>query len=335
MDPRIRTLDDPLLAVGGLPRSIVQMLPAGSRARSLVLRGTALFEEDLPQPRRCQSLRQFERLLQNFHRQRPQPETPFQWGAQLHRSTPAPASLPELLATGTERFPLVSTDLQRHGDGRMSLHLNASAQLHLSRPLIEAALVLHRKALEGLAAATAIELQAFEYFLPYPEPDHLEQYLVHLPGRRHFDAPFTAICFGARQRRPELFEVPLEETGWLAPPGDLREADGTAVELLLPTLRRLIRQRPNAASLGDAAARCGISNATLKRRLADHGVRFQELLDQTRCELATSALLLAEVPVDELGRHLQLGADPSNFRRAFKRWTGLTPRMLKDRLAGT
>jgi len=335
MDPRIRTLDDPLIAVSGVPRSIVQMLPADSRSRSLVLRGTALFEEDLPQPQRRQSLRHFERLLQNFHRQRPQPETPFQWGAQLHRSTPPPASLADLLATGTERFPLVSTELQRHDDGRLSLHLNASAHLHLSRRLIEAALVLHRKALERLAATTGTELQAFEYFMPYPEPDHLEQYLVHLPGRRYFGAPFTAICFGARQRRPELFDLPLEETGWLALESDLREADGTAVQLLLPALRRLIRQRPNAVSLAKAADWCGVSNATLKRRLADHGVRFQELLDQTRCELATSALLLAEVPVDELGRQLQLGADPSNFRRVFKRWTGLTPKMLKDRVVGT
>jgi len=333
MATSLRTLDDPLLPAAGLAQALVAMLPAGSRTRALVLRGTALFEEDLVDPQRWHTLRQFERLLQNFHGLRPQAETAFQWGAQLYRAAPVPRSLPELLETGTGRFPLVTADLQLHDDGRVSLHLNASTHRRLPRQLIEAALVLYRMALDDLAVATGTELAPLEYLLPYAEPDHLEQYLVHLPGRRVFDAPFAAIRFGARQRPSRLWGMALDEPGWRSPAVDLRDPDGTPVQLLLPALRRLIRQQSVATSLDGAARWSAVSTATLKRRLAEHGVRYQELLDQTRCEQAASALLFADLPLEELSRRLHFGTDPSNFRRAFKRWTGLTPRMLKERLA--
>ena len=67
------------------------------------------------------------------------------------------------------------------------------------------------------------------------------------------------------------------------------------------------------------------SASTLQRRLRDEGTSFQRLLDATRREQALAYL--------KEGRHsladitFLLGfADQSNFTRAFRRWTGRTPR---------
>jgi AraC-like DNA-binding protein len=67
------------------------------------------------------------------------------------------------------------------------------------------------------------------------------------------------------------------------------------------------------------------SASTLQRRLREEGTSYQRLLDATRRELAVDYL--------KDGRHsladitFLLGfADQSNFTRAFRRWTGKTPR---------
>ena len=74
----------------------------------------------------------------------------------------------------------------------------------------------------------------------------------------------------------------------------------------------------------DVAARLHLTDRTLQRRLQAESVSYQQLLDDTRCELARQYLCderrsLAEV-ADLLGF-----ADQSNLFRACKRWFGLPP----------
>ena len=51
---------------------------------------------------------------------------------------------------------------------------------------------------------------------------------------------------------------------------------------------------------------------------------FQELLDATRAEHATRHLREGRLPVASIAYHLGFN-DPSNFRRAYRRWTGTSP----------
>lgn len=71
------------------------------------------------------------------------------------------------------------------------------------------------------------------------------------------------------------------------------------------------------------AERLHMSARSLQRRLRDAGTSFQELLDLLRRDLAMryleQNLTLAEVAF------LVGFTEPSNFHRAFKRWTGMTP----------
>lgn len=67
-----------------------------------------------------------------------------------------------------------------------------------------------------------------------------------------------------------------------------------------------------------------LSQRTLQRRLQEEGSSFQQLLDDTRCELAQQYLAQPALSLLEVAYLLGF-ADPSNFFRAFRRWFGLTP----------
>ncbi|MFI6866123.1 helix-turn-helix domain-containing protein [Nocardia sp. NPDC050406] len=79
-----------------------------------------------------------------------------------------------------------------------------------------------------------------------------------------------------------------------------------------------------ALTLGDMARRLHISQRTLRRRLADEGVTFRELKDETYGMLAED-LLSTGMPVNEVARRLGYST-PSAFAAAFKNWTGQSPR---------
>lgn len=72
------------------------------------------------------------------------------------------------------------------------------------------------------------------------------------------------------------------------------------------------------------AARLRLSSRTLRRRLRDEGVRFQELADEERIRQALRWLGDTDESVQRIAERLGY-ADPSNFGHAFKRWTGQSP----------
>jgi len=76
----------------------------------------------------------------------------------------------------------------------------------------------------------------------------------------------------------------------------------------------------------DAVARAlNQSPSTLQRRLRKEGTSYQTLLDSTRRELALHYLREGEHSIADVAFMLGF-ADQSNFTRAFRRWTGKTPR---------
>ncbi len=70
--------------------------------------------------------------------------------------------------------------------------------------------------------------------------------------------------------------------------------------------------------------RLGMSERTLRRHLAEAGVSHSELLDEVRRSLAFQLERVRRGPQIEVA--LELGyASAGTYRRAFRRWTGVTP----------
>jgi AraC-like DNA-binding protein len=75
------------------------------------------------------------------------------------------------------------------------------------------------------------------------------------------------------------------------------------------------------------AGKLGLSRQTLFRKLKAEGVTFEKVLDELRHRLALHYLSGKKVSVNETA-YLVGFSDPAAFSRAFKRWTGASPRMM-------
>ena len=89
--------------------------------------------------------------------------------------------------------------------------------------------------------------------------------------------------------------------------------------LLIPILHK------GEPSVEAIAKEMGLSRPTLYRKLKAEGVTFEKLLDELRYKMAAHYLDGKKVSVNETA-YLVGFSEPSAFSRAFKRWTGTSPR---------
>ena len=83
------------------------------------------------------------------------------------------------------------------------------------------------------------------------------------------------------------------------------------------------------------AREIGMSSRTMRRKLADEGSSFQEVLDECRMRQALFEFRTRpDLPIAEIA--LRLGyAEHSNFTRAFHRWSGVSPQAWRARMDKT
>lgn len=95
----------------------------------------------------------------------------------------------------------------------------------------------------------------------------------------------------------------------------------------------LERQEQRFPNLEEVATRLHLSSRSLKRHLHDAGTSFRQLLGQARQRQALRLLRRPEVSLQRIALYLGY-SDPTNFTRAFKRWTGEPPSDTRARLLG-
>ena len=98
---------------------------------------------------------------------------------------------------------------------------------------------------------------------------------------------------------------------------------GRVESLLLPVLHK------GDIGMDSIAEKLAMSRQTLFRRLKDEGTSFEVVLDDLRHKLALDYLGAKKVSVNETA-FLVGFSDPAAFSRAFKRWTGKSPRDMRD-----
>ena len=161
-------------------------------------------------------------------------------------------------------------------------------------------------------------------------PRQREQHEVHLGPELQFDCHLDAMLIDAAcldqpwpRGNATAAAVALDDVA--------HEAGAPAPALLVALYDYLLEHIRCSPTLEGSAAAFGTSPATLKRHLARHGTHFQAELDQVRTHVALYLFQMRcydnEAAAAYLGFH-----DATNFRRSFKRWTGQTPRLLRDGL---
>ncbi len=177
--------------------------------------------------------------------------------------------------------------------------------------------------LRGLLNAPELRMR-MEF--PYPRPDHFELYYELFGDDIHFDTPQGRIAF-----HRDLLNTPLPSSNPVLRNlyeaecarllADLEEENSVA-ERTLRLLRKLEGQYPQMPQI---AAMLNLSPRTYRRRLDEEQQSFQRLLDQVRAEHATRHLQNKRLSLASIAYMVGFN-DPSNFRRAYLKWTGKSPR---------
>ncbi|HMO45999.1 MAG TPA: AraC family transcriptional regulator [Rubrivivax sp.] len=161
--------------------------------------------------------------------------------------------------------------------------------------------------------------------LPYPRPGHASACERMFGCAVDFDADVMEWHFDAAVLRvPCPSANPI--TAGLCAQFCERMLDSLPEESEL--LRRIrtacLNSRGEFPNADEMAARLGLSVRTLHRRLAEQGQPYQHLVDDVRRSLAIEFLQNTSLSVEEIAGRVGF-SEASNFRKAFRKWTGHAP----------
>jgi AraC-like DNA-binding protein len=161
----------------------------------------------------------------------------------------------------------------------------------------------------------------------YRAPGHADEYRRVFGGRERFEQPFTEVKF------PRAW---LEHTQLYAN-RDLYTLLQSHAELELSRVSRGVttvqrvewvlasndpRELPSMESV---AHTLDISARTLARKLQAEGIAYAQLVENRRCAAAKCLLLGGRLSIQEVASALGFAGTPA-FHKAFRRWTGQTPK---------
>lgn len=220
----------------------------------------------------------------------------------------------ELLSEGT-RYRIAV-------DGR---HVEIEARLQ-GRPRTAAAELFAAAAVVGFVAAEVLGQPrplGIHLAIPPPPARSAGAFQRFFGGPMQFEAATSRLVYarrdlerGLRGSDPALCEILEDAAARRRPaPRPTAEAVGGLLAAAGPGAR---------ISQAEVAARMGMSARVLRRRLAEEGTGFQLVLDQARQRWAEAWLAEPGTRVAALAQALGY-ADTAAFRRAFRRWTGMSP----------
>ncbi len=174
------------------------------------------------------------------------------------------------------------------------------------------------------------ELRPAQVEFAHPAPEGSERYRDAFQCTVRFEAPRNALVFAADDLAkplpaadPSLADLHDRFAG-----ERIRALD--SARLSVRARQQIVRALPDGEPKREAIARAlCISERTLQRRLLDEGSSFQQLLDETRRELAQSYLSQASLSFAHAAYLLGF-ADQAIFTRACKRWFGQTPGQVRQ-----
>lgn len=169
-----------------------------------------------------------------------------------------------------------------------------------------------------------------EVHLRSPRPDNIEYYEQFYGCPVHFDQkdmfiklPISLLATPVKQPDRILLDLLSKQADQAL--AELPK-DGEWAQKVRQEIVRLCHE--DAPTLAKVASNLFVTPRTLQRHLADEGLRFQPLLDETRLHLAEQYLNEGRLQLTDIAELLGY-SDQSALTRAFKRWTGNTPKEVR------
>jgi AraC-like DNA-binding protein len=338
-----RSIDTHLLATQ-LSVLVLQYAESCQVEPTAVMHGTGLSSADLEDDDTWISYRQATQIIDNALRLTGNPALGLEVGAReeldafgiLGYAMLSSATLAEALEVGEkyQRTAQTLCDVKlEEGDGNIAIQAAPPFVLSTSQ---------YRFGIEELFSGvisisrilTGEEVRPNEIHLAYAEPDYTEAY------RQFFCCP---VVFDSLENSMVLSRKVLELPITQANKFNARMSEKLCQEILhkyigeegLTTrIRHIILQVPGEFPDEEAvAAELALSARSLRRKLGELGTSYRDLREQVRSDLAQQYLRNSNMSVDQVA-YLLGYTETTNFRRAFKRWLGVSPREYRNRPGG-
>jgi AraC-like DNA-binding protein len=330
---------------------LVDMAKKNHIAPDKILKGSKLFLSDLSNPTLTVSHHQFSQVIHNINKYLPHGNSAFLLGSRLYPSHLESAgqaifhaqNLSDIIVTirhfHHQIFPFLFMRSESTEQHQYCLFNQAISRenIHHYQFICE----LFTSLFISIAKQKQLPISRLSIRFPYPAPRHIEQYHSYVPCKFEFSPSsknFTGIAIQQANHLPLQIKF---DKGLLSYP--LAHGNPTLIAhyqqkvstmanigfmqcVMQHMIKRLqTKQEINAQWL---AQQLTMSQATLKRKLSQHNVTYQQVFDMVRQQQAVFLLTEQDFNNEKIAHDLNF-SDITNFRRSFKRWTGLTPQALK------
>ncbi|WP_329346084.1 AraC family transcriptional regulator [Vibrio natriegens] len=165
---------------------------------------------------------------------------------------------------------------------------------------------------------------------PYPEPEYSALYKQVFHCDIEFDSERLEWQFDAQsiyQPLPAANPITLQMC--------LKSCDEMLAKVsgsngLKDKITQIFIERPgNYPSVETLSAELGMSSRTLSRHLKQENTSYQQILDQVRFHLARHYLTSTQISIEDISERVGF-SDSANFRHAFRKWSGCSPRQYRQ-----
>src|SRR5688572_1515694 len=222
---------------------------------------------------------------------------------------------------------MMELELDEYDDGAMGViarMVSADAELEpfLCEELFASSLMLCR----GLLGA---EFRPRVLELAYPAPAYAADYTHLFACEVRFDAPRNRVVIDSRWLQASMPAGNTASAQQIIALCEEQMPAGQPRSEIVAVVERLLRQRiadnPREVQI---AAELHLTERTLRRQLHAAKTSFSELHDRVRSESARALLADSRMSIAHVGAAVGF-KDAREFRRAFKRWTGVAPREMR------
>ena len=324
--------DDKNISAHFQPALLIDLLKSHNLSSHKLLRGTGVFYEDILTGHHAISSDQLLKIISNSRQLDNSDELSFRWGHSLwpghygsfsqllNNSENLGQALKFLCQYKTSFSPLIIPKVFMDDQYCYVQWLDITGLGDNKQFMVETAMT----ALSSMTRWLSGERLPWRYGFSYEQPDHIEHYQVNFNSHLHFGLGLDVMMIDKAwltKAWPKASTTALQ----VAQHALIHQQEQSkAISFIEANYKLMIQHIRHPLSLERSAEYFSMSPATYKRKLKKHEYSFQLLQDQARYHVCMYHLHILGWNNEQVANYLSFN-DATNFRRAFKRWSGMTP----------
>lgn len=249
-------------------------------------------------------------------------------------------TLREALIQGVNFYNLIRNDIgisfKEHGDEAVLSFCLEDESLDPDHFIVEFFLLIwHRFSIWLVGQKVPLKYASFKY----SPPEHIKEYSILFPCHCRFNKNINSLVFDLsalslpiKQHERELKQFLKNSPADLLSKPMFHSTFTTQVMNYMGehTINRKITSTIETMPLIEQVARYfHMSARNLRRRLKEENSSYQTIKDTLRQDHATKLLNNKDLAINQIAREVGFN-EPAGFTRAFKQWTGQTPKQYRD-----